>query len=74
MKRHNIILPSIGAFEQENAAYELVTRYLYVLPLVLILVIMLDLLLVWLYVKFGHPWREILEKETQVREVGVGSC
>ena len=42
----------------------------WILPLVLLLATLADLGLIWLYEKFGHPWREIIQTETQVSDIG----
>jgi hypothetical protein len=68
-ERHNTILPVIGAFEQEKEAFILVTQLSWALPLALLLSTMLDLLLVWTYMKFGHPWGEILTQEESKGEM-----
>ena len=67
MNRHKMIYPVIGAFEQEKEAYLLVTQMYWLLPAIIVLATLTDLGLVWLYEKIGHPWKEILAQETQVR-------
>ena len=62
-----MIYPVIGAFEEEKEAYTLVTKLCWLLPAILVLATLTDLVLVFLYEKIGHPWREILAQETQVR-------
>ena len=38
----------------------MVTTLSWILPLTVILCAMLDALLVWVYMKFAHPWKDIL--------------
>ena len=45
-------------------------KLFWTLPLVLLLATFTDLGLICLYEKFGHPWREILQTETQVSDIG----
>merc|ERR1712226_754063 len=86
-ERHNLILPVIGVFTQEDEAFLLVIRLSWVLPLALIVFSLVDVLLIWSYIKFFHPWREILqfeepdidvketkgeEKEEETEEAGGG--
>ena len=51
----------IGAFEEEQNAFDLMSRLIWQLPLFIILTAILDLLLVLVYMKWLHPWRAILE-------------
>ena len=44
----------------------------WVLPLTVILSSLADILLVWIYMKFLHPWKEILEQLQEVRHGGGG--
>ena len=47
-------------FQEEDDAYLMVTTLSWILPLTVILCAMLDALLVWVYMKFAHPWKDIL--------------
>ena len=66
--RHNTILPAIGVFHQEKEALALVIKLYWVMPLVVLLSALADLVLVWLYERLGHPWKDIRAKETEVTE------
>ena len=51
----------IGAFEEEQNAFDLMSRLIWQLPLFMVVTALLDLLLVLVYMKMLHPWRAILE-------------
>ena len=63
--RHHTIQPAIGVFPEEEAAYSLLSLLRWALPLAVVLATLLDLLLVWLYMRFGHPWSQILVKNKE---------
>ena len=58
--RHELLEGAIGTFQEEDDAYLMVTTLSWILPLTVILCAILDTLLVWIYMKFGHPWKDIL--------------
>ena len=66
-ERHNIILPIIGAFPEEKAAFSLVQVLMWAAPVTVVAAALGDLFLSWVYLWFFHPWRDILAK------VGHGS-
>ena len=59
--RHELIVSTIGAFEEEEKAFELMSRLIWQLPLFMAVTALLDLLLVVVYMNWLHPWRGILE-------------
>ena len=64
--RHQLLLGSIGVFDEETSAYNLVTSLEWVLPLTVCIGGAVDALLVFLYLRYLHPWSDILfyqEKE-----------
>jgi hypothetical protein len=61
--RHSTLLPAIGTFAQEKLAEQRVTLFSWLAPMLLLLVTGLDLLLVWIYSRFAHPWADILAEE-----------
>ena len=67
--RHHTIQPVIGVFPEEEAAYTLLSLLRWALPLAVLLATLLDLLLVWLYMRFAHPWSEILEEKKEENQV-----
>ena len=78
MTRHKLLLETIeGVFDEEKYAYTLATGFSWILPTVIICGGLLDLILIIIYMKFAHPWKDILsqEKLTQrdkdEKEVGI---
>jgi len=58
--RHELLEGAIGTFQEEDDAYLMVTTLSWILPMTVILSAMLDALLVWIYMKLAHPWKDIL--------------
>ena len=58
--RHELLEGAIGTFQEEDDAYSMVTTLSWILPTAVILSAMLDALLVWIYMKLAHPWKDIL--------------
>ena len=58
--RHEVLEGAIGTFQEEDDAYLMVTTLSWILPSTVILSAMLDALLVWVYMKFVPPWKDIL--------------
>merc|ERR1719362_126738 len=58
--RHELLEGAIGTFLEEDDAYARVTTLSWILPSTVILSAMLDALLVWIYMKLAHPWKDIL--------------
>ena len=63
--RHELLLASIGVFEEESNAYDLVTTLSWALPLTVILSSGVDGVLAYLYMRYYHPWKEILFYEDE---------
>ena len=61
-ERHNLILPIIGAFPEEKAAFSLVQVLVWAAPVTVVAAALGDLFLSWAYLWFFHPWRDILAK------------
>ena len=57
-----MILPVIGAFQEENEAVAFVTLMSWLLPLLLLLVTAMDVLLALAYIKL-HPWNGLLKDQ-----------
>ena len=58
--RHTLVKGAIGAFPEEEHAYWLVNKLSWILPLMIILGAIIDGLLVYIYMRFAHPWKNIL--------------
>ena len=63
IERHKLLLSSIGTFPEEDAAYTLVNLLLWLLPTVVAIHALVDATLVFIYLKFAHPWIGILKTE-----------
>ena len=59
--RHELLSSAIGTFQEEDEAYLLVTWLLWVIPLTVTLAALMDTILVYVYMKWAHPWGPILE-------------
>ena len=58
--RHTLVKGAIGAFPEEEYAYWLVNKLSWILPLTIILGAIVDVFLVYVYMRFAHPWKDIL--------------
>ena len=63
--RHHTIKPVIGVFNEEDAAYSLISLLMWVLPLTVTISSLLDISLFFLYNKKFHPWSAILAEENR---------
>merc|ERR1719362_252322 len=69
--RHELLEGSIGTFQEEDDAYSMVKTLFWILPMTVILSAVLDALLVWIYMKLAHPWKDILfgqEEEEKMKK------
>ena len=55
-----LVKGAIGVFPEEEHAYWLVNKLSWILPLMIILGAIIDGLLVYIYMRFAHPWKSIL--------------
>ena len=60
---------SIGTFQREKDAYNLVMLLSWLLPCILMAGAVIDAVLVWVYMKYCHPWIGILSKEKKGKEI-----
>ena len=58
--RHKLLEGAIGVLPEEEIAYKWVNQLSWILPVVIIIGALLDMLLVYVYMKFAHPWKYIL--------------
>ena len=65
-----MVKESIGVFDEEEEAYQLVIMLAWILPMVVLLGALLDNILVYAYMRYAHPWRKILFSK-QEEEVNV---
>ena len=61
-EKHTALVLNIGTYPEENAAYELLNNLSLALPLVVVVTWVLDALLAAAYVKWFHPWKNILQE------------
>ena len=64
LERHNLIRPAIGVHPREQESYSLATSLLHALPSVVVASAIFDQLLVMAYMKWFHPWKDILKSTT----------
>ena len=67
--RHELLAGAIGTFQEEDDAYSMVKTLSWILPTAVILSAMLDALLVWIYMKLAHPWKDILFGQEEDKEI-----
>ena len=60
--RHELLLVHLGyVFPEEEHSYWLMTLLMWVLPTILAIAAIVDALLAFIYMRYAHPWRGILE-------------
>ena len=62
-QRHFLIAPTIGAFDEEIHAFNLATFLMWILPVSISVVCLLDLALFHFYNMNYHPWKNILMED-----------
>ena len=58
--RHKLVKGAIGVFPEEEHAYWLMNKLSWILPLIIFFGAIVDALLVYIYMRFAHPWKDIL--------------
>ena len=58
--RHMLLQKVIGVFPEEEQAYEKISMLSWILPLIAIIGSLLDAILVAVFMKLAHPWKDIL--------------
>ena len=64
--RHEFLMAHIGVFKEEQNAFDLLSSLSWQLPLFMAVTALLDLLLVLVYMKWLHPWRDILQDVSRI--------
>merc|ERR1712037_699473 len=64
-EKHLLLRDNIGTFPKEDEAFDLLTRLSWQLPIFVITSALLDLILAFVYLKWLHPWRIILQEEPE---------
>jgi hypothetical protein len=72
--RHMLVKGAIGVFPEEEYAYWMVNKLSWVLPLTIVSGAVIDAFLVYIYMRFAHPWKDILfykdkKPETEENEI-----
>ena len=58
--RHELLEKAIGVFPEEKQAYERISMLSWILPLIVIIGSLVDTILVVVYMRLAHPWKDIL--------------
>ena len=69
--RHMLVKGAIGVFPEEEYAYWMVNKLSWVLPLTIVSGAIIDAFLVYIYMRFAHPWKDILfykDKKSKTEE------
>ena len=66
-ERHLVLVDNIGTFAEEDEAYELLNRLSVTLPIVPLVTWVLDALLGYVYLKWFHPWKILLQEVNSLR-------
>ena len=61
-EKHLALRDNIGTFAKEDEAFDLLTRLSWQLPIFVIASAILDLALAFVYLKWLHPWKIILQE------------
>ena len=67
-EKHLTLRDNIGTFAKEDEAFDLLTRLSWQLPIFVIVSAIIDLTLAFVYLKWLHPWKIILQ------EVSCANC
>ena len=58
--RYKLLEGAIGAFPEEEMAYWMASKLTWILPVIVILGFLVDAILVYVFMKFAHPRKDIL--------------
>ena len=61
-EKHLALQDNIGTFPKEDEAFDLLTRLSWQLPFFVIASAILDLVLAFVFLKWLHPWKIILQE------------
>merc|ERR1719507_1709808 len=64
-EKHLTLRDNIGTFAKEDKAFDLLNRLSWQLPIFVIVSAILDLVLAFVYLKWLHPWKIILQEEPE---------
>ena len=66
IKRHELIRPAIGYFAEEEQGYNMAKTLIFTLPAAVISATILDVVLVFSYMKWIHPWSKITQLKQDI--------
>ena len=61
--RHELLKGAIGTFPEEDYGFDLVNSLCWILPLGIVMASLVDAVLVYVYMKYVHQWKDILSSE-----------
>merc|ERR1711974_85311 len=64
-EKHLTLRDNIGTFAKEDEAFDLLTRLSWQLPIFVVVSALLDLVLAFVYLKWLHPWKIILQEDPE---------
>merc|ERR1719458_2365007 len=64
-EKHLTLRDNIGTFAKEDEAFDLLNRLSWQLPIFFVVSAILDLVLAFVYLKWLHPWKIILQEEPE---------
>ena len=68
--RHELLLDALGyVFPEEDHSYWLMTLLMWVLPTILAIAAVVDALFAFIYMRYAHPWRGILEDPAPLKVI-----
>merc|ERR1719398_240064 len=68
--RHELLLDTLGyVFQEEEDSYWLMTLLMWLLPTILAIAAIVDALLAFIYMRYAHPWRGILEDPAPLKVI-----
>ena len=63
-ERHELLLQTLGgSFDEEEHAYRLVSKISWILPINVVCGGVFDMIVIFSYMRFAHPWKDILYGE-----------
>ena len=69
-----LVKGAIGVFPEEEYAYWMLNKLSWVLPLTIVSGAIIDAFLVYIYMRFAHPWKDILfykDKKSKTEETEI---
>ena len=61
--RHELLKGAIGTFPEEDYGFDLVNSLSWILPLGIVMGSLVDAVLVYVYMRYFHQWKDILSSE-----------